>query len=1085
MVDVLTRSGGRGPRAPMAETPRNQVSGSDAMRPYAAVGQAMGYLGDKLEAAAEPIHQAAGAKAVELDSKGNPRVNWRFGFNAGDDAFNAAARQAGLAKWKTGFADEMQQLRAQHVNDPEAFRAAAGEFLKQAGRGDPLLAPFMEQEAGNVISQHFRGLLTDKQNTDRQRFNNDLKAREQHLTGQLERLYEEGGGNTPEAQALLSEMYDLRRSLANNPEFAYSDAQREIDDEHTSQHLAATAIVGEFRRRYADTGDLAGTIQEAERRLSDLNLPPDRREKYLGEVTRRTAAASEMRRIQRQEAVEASETMIAALDLDPSIDAGRVADQVGELRRLGAHSQAVKLEAAQMVRELSPVFQSGTAAEKSAALAGLNKRITEGASAPAADSAQLLRDFEGFRARPYWDVDAYRIGYGSDTITRADGTIVRVRPGMEVTREDAERDLERRKGEFEQGIIGDIGVDSWSGYGKNVQAALTSIAYNYGSLPGSVARAAATGDPELLAQAVEGLKGHNDGVNAGRRQREADLIRGGGATGSAAYITAKTELQRRFNDSAVELWSGVRRAFDDGYSPSAEELNELTAMFPLISDAKTRDEIVGRLNQEGALDALDGVEQFRLREMIDDSRRAAESGDLNAAERALLSAMDDREQALTQRLRDDPLSLASGAGPLASELGTGVRESIGPLRFEDSDALGRQLGARGLVARAISGYHRQPLGSVLRPSDVPQIRQMLQSGDAGTVAAFFGSVEGLDDDLLAATLSDKNLAESVSGLLKTTDPERYGAAMSGMDQIMRRNPDLFIDAFGEDAVGRVRGWQDALVHATPEQQARALQRRLDGSQGAIVKEWEQEAETFAREKRAADIGAELLGTFERSWRADLSAPETRAALENDYRQVLKKQMVITGDIDAAHGAAIETMRRRWATSATNNGKLTKHPPEKHYQQIGGSHDWLREQLVEDLSSHLEIDRGELETTERGRERRAIIRSRGTTDSAGSPDVPYTLVATADTQADITAGEPPRYDVVFTDPETGLLEVLTWRADFDKAMMPARMRAADQRRQFLETERTGRQQAEERLGDPDFNRGRRGMEALDQRRREMD
>ena len=217
---------------------------------------------------------------------------------------------------------------------------------------------------------------------DRQRFNNDLKAREQHLTGQLERLYEEGGGNTPEAQALLGEMYDLRRSLANNLEFAYSDVQREIDDEHTSQpSCERPRSWGSFRPRYADTGDLAGTIQEAERRLSDLNLPPDRREKYLGEVTRRTAAASEMRRIQRQEAVEASETMIAALDLDPSIDAGRVADQVGELRRLGAHSQAVKLESAQMVRELSPVFQSGTAAGEIGSLARLNQRITEGASA--------------------------------------------------------------------------------------------------------------------------------------------------------------------------------------------------------------------------------------------------------------------------------------------------------------------------------------------------------------------------------------------------------------------------------------------------------------------------------------------------------------------------------------------------------------------------------------------------------------------------------------------------------------------------------------------------------------------------------
>lgn len=1085
MVDVLTRAGGRGPRSPLAETPQRRVTGADIMQPYSATGEALGYFGDRLEAAAEPIHQAAGAKAVELDAEGNPRVNWRFGFTAGDQAFSAAARQAGLAKWKNGFADEMQQLRVQHANDPESFRAAATEFVKRAGSNDPLLAPLMEQEAESVVSQHYRGLLTDQQNIDRQRFNNELKAREGHITGQLERLYEEGGGNTPEAQALLGELFDLRSSLANNPEFAYSDVQRGIDDENTAQHLSATAIVGEFRRRYADTGDLAGTIQEAERRLADLNLPPEQRQRYLAQVTQRNSAASELRRIQRQEAVEASDAMIAALDLDPSIDPGRVAQQVDELRRLGAHSQAVKLEAAGIVRDLSPVFSSGTAAEKSEALAGLRKRVTEGASAPVTDASQLLRDFEGFRARPYWDVNAYRIGYGSDTITRADGTIVRVRPGMEVTREDAERDLARRSAEFQQGIIRDIGVDSWSGYGENVQAALKSIAYNYGSLPGSVVRAASSGDPELIAQAVEGLKGHNDGINAGRRQREADLIRGGGATGSAAYVAAKSELQRRFNDSAVGLWNGVKAAFDDGYSPTADELNELAAMFPLISDAKTRDEIVERLNREGALDALDGIEQFHLREMIDDSRRAAEAGDLNPAERALLNAMDDREQALTQRLRDDPLSLASGAGPLASELGTGVRGSIGPLRFEDSDALGRQLGARGLVARTVSAYHRQPLGSVLRPSDVPQIRQMLQSGDAETVAAFFSSIEGLDDDLLAATLSDKKLAESVSGLLKTTDPERYGAAMSGMDQIMRRNPDLFVDAFGEDAVGRVRGWQDALVYATPEQQARALQRRLDGSQGAIVQEWEREAETFARTKRAADIGAELLGTFERSWRADLTAPEARVALENDYRQVLKKQMVITGDIDAAHGAAIETLRRRWATSPANNGMLTKHPPEKHYPQIGGSHDWIREQLVEDLSSHLEMDGADMEPEARGRAPRAFIRSRGTSGDQRRFDVPYTLVATADTQADINAGDPPRYDVVFTDPETGLLEVLPWRADFDKAMMPARMRAAEQRRQFLEAERAGREQAEERLGDPDFNRGRRGIDALDQRRREMD
>lgn len=1102
MVDVLTVAGGRGPRTPLAETPRSQVSGADIMRPYSATGEALGHFADVMEAAAEPIHQAAGARAVEMDSSGNPRVNWRFGFTAGDQAFNAAARQAGLAKWKTGFADEMQRLRVQHANRPDEFRAAAEQFVKQAGQGDALLAPLMRQEADNLISQHYRGLLTDQQNIDRQRFSNDLKAREQHLTGQLERLYEDGAGNSPEAQVLLGEMFDLRRSLANNPEFAYSEAQREIDDERTTQDLAARAIVGEFRRRYAETGDLAGTIAAAEQRLNALGLPPDRAQRALAEITQRNSVANEVRRVQRQEAIERAEALIEL----PSADRSDVDETVATLQRLGAHRQAAKLQGTQMARDLAPIFHGGTAAEKTAALAGLQKRIAEGAATgPGVDASQLLRDSEGFRSRPYWDVNAYRIGFGSDTITRADGTIVRVRPGMEVTRADAERDLERCKGEFQQGIIRDIGVDAWSGYGENIQAALTSIAYNYGSLPRSVVRATETGDAELIAQAVEGLKGHNDGINAGRRQREADLIRGGGAIGSAAYVEATRQLQAKFNDSAVDLWSGIKRAFDAGYSPTADELDELAAMYPLISNAKTRDEISNRLQQQGALDALTQLDQVRLREVIEEGKRAADAGDLDAAQRELIDASDRFATQREQKLAKDPLALILDSPDLASELGTGVRESIGPLRFDDHRALGQQLGLRGMAARTISGYHRRPLGSVLRPDDVPQIRQMLQSGDAQTVAAFFGAIEGLDDDLLAATLSDRHLAESVSGLLKTTDPERYGAAMSGMDQIKRRNPDLFIDAFGEDAVGRVRGWQDALVYATPEQQARTLQRRLDGSQGAIIREWEQEAETFARTKRAADIGAELLGRFQRSWRADLVVPEARAALENDYRQVLKKQMVVAGDIDVAHVAAIDTLGRRWAVSPTNNGRLTKHPPEKHYPDIGGSHDWIREQLIEDLHAHLGMQAPEemaVATGPRAEEppdpggdripqlggplvgasasatRRAEMES---VRQMARQAIDYNVVATADTQADITAGRLPGYAIVYTDPATGRLATLEWMADFDRAMAPVRTRATERRRQFLASERG----AQERLGDPAFDQGRRGIEALDQRRREMD
>jgi GH24 family phage-related lysozyme (muramidase) len=156
--------------------------------------------------------------------------------------------------------------------------------------------------------------------------------------------------------------------------------------------------------------------------------------------------------------------------------------------------------------------------------------IKGGSMSPTA--ANIIKGFEGFRVKPYWDVNAYRIGYGSDTITRADGTQEKVRIGASVSVEDAERDLHRRIGEFQNTIVKQIGVDAWSALPDNAQAALTSVAYNYGSLPGNVAQAARSGDIETIAASVEARASDNDGINAKRRAEEAAIIRGDGTVRS-------------------------------------------------------------------------------------------------------------------------------------------------------------------------------------------------------------------------------------------------------------------------------------------------------------------------------------------------------------------------------------------------------------------------------------------------------------------------------------------------------------------------------------------------------------------------
>lgn len=147
----------------------------------------------------------------------------------------------------------------------------------------------------------------------------------------------------------------------------------------------------------------------------------------------------------------------------------------------------------------------------------------------------LIRSFEGFRETPYWDVNALRTGYGSDTITMPDGTVRPVTEGDRVSRADAERDLARRvETEFQPIAERAVGSETFAALPPNQQAALVSIAYNYGTIPGTVAAAVKSGDANAAASAIRDLGVHNDGVNKSRREREAAIYGGQGVSGMEA-----------------------------------------------------------------------------------------------------------------------------------------------------------------------------------------------------------------------------------------------------------------------------------------------------------------------------------------------------------------------------------------------------------------------------------------------------------------------------------------------------------------------------------------------------------------------
>tara|TARA_R110000782_G_scaffold839_5_gene3007 strand:+ start:3792 stop:7160 length:3369 start_codon:yes stop_codon:yes gene_type:complete len=105
-------------------------------------------------------------------------------------------------------------------------------------------------------------------------------------------------------------------------------------------------------------------------------------------------------------------------------------------------------------------------------------------------AANFIKPREGFRENPYPDPPEdpngrLSIGYGSDTITRPDGSFYKITRKSKVTREDAERDLIRRiKDEFKPRVVQRLnsrGVD-YNTLPLKLKVVFIDLAYNYGTL---------------------------------------------------------------------------------------------------------------------------------------------------------------------------------------------------------------------------------------------------------------------------------------------------------------------------------------------------------------------------------------------------------------------------------------------------------------------------------------------------------------------------------------------------------------------------------------------------------------------------
>ena len=135
----------------------------------------------------------------------------------------------------------------------------------------------------------------------------------------------------------------------------------------------------------------------------------------------------------------------------------------------------------------------------------------------------LIAGEEGLRTKAYKDSEGiWTIGYGQTTLNgRA------VQEGDTMSKEEALSGFRANVASHRQRAINQLGEDRWGKLDPRSRAVLTSLAYNYGSIPDRILPAAKTGSAEDIAKAMNSLYGDNNGDLKGRRMREQSILRGG------------------------------------------------------------------------------------------------------------------------------------------------------------------------------------------------------------------------------------------------------------------------------------------------------------------------------------------------------------------------------------------------------------------------------------------------------------------------------------------------------------------------------------------------------------------------------
>jgi hypothetical protein len=976
--------------------------------------------------------------------------------------------------------------------DPDWFEKQANQYvtgIAEKQHGNQLA---VQEEGNRIAGEYLRNLRQKKAAMDAQGAKATLDERMARLEDDLSNLAFSGVQGDA-FTAKLTELETLRQTKASDPRMGYAAEAAKRDSELLKRDLGAQAIIGAARRDYQTDWNLQRVQQDAEKKLTELGLPPREMLKYMGEVNTHLRSTDAAIQQHRAELTAEADSLVERMKTSRTTDDRSVNELQDRLRSSRLYAKAAQLEAQRATNALLPVISTGPASAAAEALGRV--RGGQPVTLPAGSlmgqpytgspqmSAQQVRDLaqhevevQGLVGTVPIDGPKFGIKTGSAAewaafmtrISNAESSHNNGDTYVESFKHDGKNVVSRGLYSLSEHDAPNYGLNEGQYFtpqqlaNPNVNTAaavaiIKKLVQDGGTIQGSIGRYWSTvRDGTVLRKGPGGQTTTGPGP-----RRQPEPLQSTPYSDNPVFKATVADLQKEYDARFKTLWGKMDSAWGAGRQPSQAEVNDLATLLPLVSDPDVRRTVGERLAVEGAKASSNGLDMTSLGEAVRVGETRAATGEASPLERQIADGLADQQKRRAAILDGHP---ADYSQVYLDPKATGVR--LGALPLDTAETFAAGLQARQQAVELVKRQEPTAGANPLRAGEATNLAKLLPNAPGGQAATYVQTLaETLKPEQLAAALMAENkaLAVAVKGMAMSGDPVKMSAAFALMDRVDRDNPDRLVSTFGEDSQKSLDVWNAKTQFRAADVVAKEMMARNEPSAVAARKVLEEDAHrlVFGKDGSGGMTAADIAGQFDTSlggvkpnaWLLPESMTPAleQGMLRQDFARQFAAYYAEVGDKDQAAALAAKRIGQVWGVSPANGGRIMRYPPESRLKDVNGSKDYVREQLYADMTPVLQA----MGTKFQASTYRGVEMPFGSAGSSPS----FVLVADDKTKADIGAGRAPSYQVVALHEGEHVLvtndrgEAQRWRPDEQATLGAANAKALEvnevlsRRRQF--------------------------------------